>query len=159
MSAVEVALTIAAALGAGLTGGVYLAFSFLVLPAFRTLPAAPAVSAVSAMQRINVSAVRAPFMTVFFGGAAASVAVIVVQLTSNVPAGPTRILGAVLALAAVVITVVRNVPLNNALVSVDANSPGLTAAWQSFDRSWSRANYARAAVSVAAAVALIFSLT
>ncbi|TFD65858.1 DUF1772 domain-containing protein [Cryobacterium sp. Hh38] len=156
MSAVEVALTIAAALGAGLTGGVYLAFSFLVLPAFRTLPAAPAVSA---MQRINVSAVRAPFMTVFFGGAAASVAVIVVQLTSNVPAGPTRILGAVLALAAVVITVVRNVPLNNALVSVDANSPGLTAAWQSFDRSWSRANYARAAVSVAAAVALIFSLT
>ena len=156
MSAVEVALTIAAALGAGLTGGVYLAFSFLVLPAFRTLPAAPAVSA---MQRINVSAVRAPFMTVFFGGAAASVAVIVLQLTSEPSSGPTRIVGAVLALAAVVITVVRNVPLNNALVSVDANSPGLTAAWQSFDRSWSRANYARAAVSVAAAVALIFSLT
>ena len=156
MSAVEVALTIAAALGAGLTGGVYLAFSFLVLPAFRTLPAAPAVSA---MQRINVSAVRAPFMTVFFGGAAASVAVIVLQLTSEASSGPTRIVGAVLALAAVVITVVRNVPLNNALVSVDANSPGLTAAWQSFDRSWSRANYARAAVSVAAAVALIFSLT
>ena len=156
MSAVEVALTIAAALGAGLAAGVYLAFSFLVLPAFRTLPAA---AAVSAMQRINVSAVRAPFMTVFFGGAAASAAVIVLHLTSDAPAGPTRILGAVLALAAVVITVVRNVPLNNALVRIDANAPGLMATWQSFDRSWSRANYARATVSVAAVIALIFSLT
>ncbi|SDN15711.1 Uncharacterized membrane protein [Cryobacterium flavum] len=156
MSAVEIALTITAALGAGLTAGVYLAFSFLVLPAFLTLPDA---AAVAAMQRINVSAVRAPFMTVFFGGAAASVVVIVLQLTSEAPAGPTRILGAVLALAAVVITVVRNVPLNNALVRADASSSGLTVAWQSFDRSWSRANYARAAVSVGAAVALIFSLT
>ncbi|WP_240607404.1 anthrone oxygenase family protein [Cryobacterium aureum] len=156
MSTVEVALTIAAAVGAGLTGGVYLAFSFLVLPAFRTLPAA---AAVSAMQRINVSAVRVPFMTVFFGGAAASVAVIVLQLVSETPNGTTRIVGAVLALAAVVITVVRNVPLNNALVRVDPASTDASAAWQAFDRSWSPANSARAAVSVAATVVLMFSLT
>ncbi|WP_166784011.1 hypothetical protein [Cryobacterium suzukii] len=40
-----------------------------------------------------------------------------------------------------------------------SNSPGLKAAWQSFDRSWSLANYARAVVSVAAVIALFFSLT
>ena len=155
MSFLEIGLTIVAALGAGLTAGVYLAFSLLVLPAFRAIPAA---AAVAAMQRINVSALRAPFMAIFFGGAAASVAVIVLQLVSATTAGPTRIVGAVLALAAVVITMVRNVPLNNALVRVNPASTLVSAAWQSFDRSWSRANHARAVVSAGGTVALIFSV-
>ena len=156
MSALEAALTITAAVGAGLTAGVYLAFSFLVLPALRTLPPG---AAVTAMQRINVSAVRPPFMAVFFGGAAASVAVIVLQLVSATTAGPTRIVGGALALAAVVFTVVRNVPLNNALVRINPASTDASAAWTAFDQSWSRANAARAAMSVAGTVVLLFSLT
>ncbi|TFB76531.1 DUF1772 domain-containing protein [Cryobacterium glaciale] len=144
-----------AALGAALVGGVYLAFSLLIMPAFRAVPAA---AAVAAMQRINVRALRPPFMVVFFGGAAASAAVIVLQLTSAVPAGPARIVGAVLALAAVAITVVRNVPLNNALVRVGPDSPNVSTAWHSFARSWTLANHARAVISAAGAILLMLSI-
>lgn len=155
MTNLEVAVTVVAALGAGLSAGVYLAFSLLVMPGLRALPPA---AAVAAMQGINVSALRAPFMVVFFGGAAASAALIVLQLVSTAPAGPTRLVGAVLALAAFAITVVRNVPLNNTLVRVRADAPDVATAWQSFARSWTVANHARAIVSAAGVVLLMVSL-
>ena len=53
------------------------AFSSFVMPALRRLPPA---QGVAAMQSINVTAVRPPFMLVFGGTAVLSVALIVVAL-------------------------------------------------------------------------------
>lgn len=153
----EVAATAAAALGAGVTGGVYFAFSTMVLP---TLGSLPAPMAVTAMQRINVRAVRLPFMLVFLGGAAAAVVVVVAELASGavVEDGPTRLGGALLALAAVGITIVGNVPLNDKLATVMPDAPSVADTWRSFCRGWSAANHARAVAAIAGAALLAASL-
>ncbi|WP_167138500.1 anthrone oxygenase family protein [Diaminobutyricimonas sp. TR449] len=153
MSAIETAVTAAAAVGAGAAGGVYLAFSAMVSPALRARPSA---DAVASMQRINEHAVRAPFMTVFFGGAAAASAVLVTELvTGQAAENPARTIGSALALASFVTTVVANVPRNNALARAGAG--GADAAWHAFDHPWSRANNLRAGFALAGAVLLALS--
>jgi uncharacterized membrane protein len=93
---------------------------------------------------------------VFFGGAAAASAVLVTELASGeVTANPARAIGSALALASFVTTVVSNVPRNNALAR--AGSGGADAAWQSFDRPWSRANTLRAMFALAGAALLAAS--
>lgn len=151
------ALAVAAAITAGLAGGVYLTFTIMVLPALRSLPAS---EAIRTMRAINVSAVRLPFMSIFFGGAIAAAAVIISELASGSAAqfGPLRIAGAALALSAFIITIVRNVPLNNSLAQ-DATSTGdPQMQWRSFERSWGVANAMRAAASLAASALLVASL-
>ena len=68
---------IVAAVGAGCNGGVLFAFSAFVMPALQRLPTA---QGVAAMQSINVTAVRPPFMLVFGGTALVCLALIVVAL-------------------------------------------------------------------------------
>lgn len=149
------ALTIITAIGASLAGGIYLAFSTIVMPALRILPAG---EASTTMRRINEMAVRAPFMSVFFGGAAAAAAVVVTQLVSDEPPTPgaIRTIGAGLVLASFVVTLVFNVPRNNVLASNTAAST--TIAWETFDRGWSRANHLRGALAIVGAVVLTTSL-
>uniref|UniRef100_UPI0028125A72 hypothetical protein n=1 Tax=Arthrobacter sp. TaxID=1667 RepID=UPI0028125A72 len=101
MSLVETVATTAAAVCAGATGGVYVAFSTMVMPALNTRAAS---EAVAVMQRINVRAVRPPFMTLFFGGALASVVAGVASLTSETPS-MMRLTGAALSLASFGLTV------------------------------------------------------
>ena len=61
-------LPVAAGVGSAAAGGVYLAFSVMVMPTLRRKPAA---DAITTMTLINEKAVRAPFMILFFGTAAA----------------------------------------------------------------------------------------
>lgn len=152
------AVTITSAVGAGITGGVYFAFWAIVVPTLRTLPAA---DAIAAMQRINVNAVRLPFMTVFFAGAAASVVVVVSEAATGDTAleAPNRMVGAALAIASFGITVARNVPLNNALARVTPDSLESAALWTAFERRWSTANLLRGSTSLAATILLVESLS
>ncbi|WP_411732046.1 DUF1772 domain-containing protein [Paeniglutamicibacter sp.] len=151
------AVTATSAVCAGVAGGVYFAFSAIVMPALRALPAG---QGVPAMQRINTSAVRLPFMAVFLGGAAASVALVIAELTSDAaaPGAANRFAGAGLALAAFGITIVRNVPLNNELARIAPGGADVAARWTVFDRGWSPANHVRAAASIAATVVFLDSL-
>jgi uncharacterized membrane protein len=157
MSSIATAAALAAGLAAGIAGGVYFTFSAIVMPGLRGVPAA---QAMSAMQSVNRSAVRLPFMTVFFGGAAASVAVFIFESTTGALSenGAGRMLGAGLSLLAFGITVGRNVPLNEALARVPEGVADATGAWNSFDRGWTRANLARGAASIVGASLLIHSL-
>jgi uncharacterized membrane protein len=150
MTGVESATTVAAVAYSGVSGGVYFAFSALVLPALRSRPAD---EAAATMRAVNVAAVRAPFMTVFFGGAVSAVAVVALDLFDEPQ--PLRIAGAVLALAAFGVTVARNVPLNDALGRAVGADGG--AAWSRVEPRWRRANHA--VVSVLATLALTASLT
>lgn len=151
------AVTATSAVCAGVAGGVYFAFSAIVMPALRALPAD---HCIAAMRRINTSAVRLPFMAVFFGGAAASVALVVTELVSDAsaPGAANRMAGAGLALAAFGITIVRNVPLNNELARNVPDGVDAAARWTAFDRGWSSANHARAVASLAAVVVFLDSL-
>lgn len=144
--------TTTAAVCAGAAGGVYVAFSAMVIPA---LNARPAGEAVTAMQRINVLAVRPPFMVLFFGGAVASV-VVVATAGASEPHSLMRLAGAVLSLASFGVTVAVNVPLNNTLAR--ASGVGSTDAWRAFERPWARANAVRGVLALAGATALAGSL-
>lgn len=108
MSTLGTVVATAAAVCAGATGGVYFAFSSMVMPA---LHARPVTEAIHAMQRVNVMAVRLPFMIVFFGGALASAAAAVTAGTGGAPAeqAPLRLAGAVLSLASVAVTIAASV--------------------------------------------------
>ena len=156
MSHLGTTATLAAAVTTGLTGGVYLAFTAMVLPA---LNGAVASDAVATMQRVNVAAVRAPFMIVFFGSVLTAVVAAVATLATGDPAG-TRVLrlaGAGLAVGAFVTTVAVNVPLNDGLAAVSTGSDSAET-WAAYAQSWGAANLVRGALSAAAVVALIASV-
>ncbi|WP_158252517.1 DUF1772 domain-containing protein [Cryobacterium sp. Y57] len=151
------AVTAAAAVGAGITGGVYFTFTTIVFPALR-LRSAP--EAVAVMQRVNEKAVRAPFMIVFFGGALAACAAAVTALLQDAGAGmvPVRVIGAGLTVASFITTILFNVPRNNALARIRPSNGDSADAWRSFDAGWSRANTTRATLAILGSAFLASSL-
>jgi uncharacterized membrane protein len=140
----------ATAVGSGLVGGVFFAFSGFVMPALVRLTAP---QGAAAMQSINVTAVRAPLMTALFGTAAVAVAAPLVARW----AGCGRSTLTLLLLAAgcyllgpIVVTVVGNVPLNNRLAATAASS--YTAeTWHQWVTAWSGFNLTRTLAGLAAA--------
>jgi uncharacterized membrane protein len=154
MSSGVLALTVAAALGCATAGGALFAFSSFVMPALDRLPAA---HAVAAMQSINVLAVTPVFMTALFGSAMLCVALIAVALNGLDEAYAGYLLaGAVVYLIGVPgLTMAYNVPRNNALDRLDAESSEAAAYWPRFLREWTTANHLRAAAGAVAAGLLI----
>lgn len=149
-----VPLVIATAVGAGLNGGVFFAFSTFVMSALRRLPPT---QGLTAMQEINVTAVTAAFMTLLFGTAALSVAVIVGALADwSSPATALAVTGAAVYLAGVIgTTLTFNVPRNNALATVNAQASDAAERWRRYQASWTAGNHVRTASCVAAATLLI----
>ncbi|SEN05937.1 MULTISPECIES: DUF1772 domain-containing protein [Cryobacterium] len=150
-------VTVAAAVGAGVTGGVYFTFATIVSPALR-LRSAP--EAVAVMQRVNEKALRPPFMIVFFGGALAACAAAVIAMFPGDSAGivPVRLIGAGLTVASFVTTILSNVPRNNALARIRPSEWDAADAWRSFDAGWSRANTTRAVLAITGSAFLASSL-
>lgn len=146
-----------AAGGTAVVGGVYLAFSAMVMPALRSRPAA---DAIATMQHVNVAAVRAPFMAVFFGSAAAAVAVVVVEVLRARSADDASlgtalgVAGALLSLAGFVVTVAYNVPRNDLVAALDPTSVTDQARWLDLAREWTSANSLRGGLSLLGAVLL-----
>jgi uncharacterized membrane protein len=157
MSASTTALAIVAAVGAGCTGGALYAFSSFVMPALVRLPAA---QGVAAMQAINVTAVRPPFMLPFAGTAALSVAAAVVGvLALDEDHGPWLLAGSALYVLGVFgLTMGYHVPRNDALAGLDADAPGTAGAWWTYAREWTVANHVRAAAGLLAAAAFAVAI-
>ena len=149
-------ITVAGAVGAGLIGGVFFTFSGFVLAALKRLPAA---QGISAMQSINKTAVTPPLMLALFGTAVLSVVVGIWAIRSWAEPSAKWALAAALAyLAAVVITAVANVPLNNSLAELNPHAAGAPAQWASFLTHWTVWNNLRGAAAVAAGLALVIAL-
>ena len=157
MSTATVILVLATAAGAACTGGVFYAFSSFVMPALGRMP--PAQGA-AAMQSINVTAVRAPFMLVFMGTAALSVAVIVVALGGlGEDHAPWMLAGALLYLVGDIgLTMAFHVPRNDALAALDPDAPATAEAWSRYLSEWTAGNHVRAAAGMLAAAALAIAV-
>ena len=150
------ALTGAAALGCATAGGVFFAFSSFVMPGLARLTPA---SGVAAMQAINVTAVRPPFMAVLFGSAVASIVGTAVALGTDAPSRTPFVVGTLVYLVGVIgTTVVVHVPLNNRLTTVSATSTDLSSQWSHYLGRWSRWNHLRAVAGVAAAASIALGL-
>lgn len=147
----------AIAVGSGLIGGIFFAFSTFIM---RALSRQPARAGMAAMQAINVTVLNPLFLGVFLGTAGLSAFVIVGSvLRRDHPAGGWIIAGALLYLAGTFgVTVVGNMPLNNALAKVTPDDPDQPARWAAYIRTWTRWNHLRTIAALAAMVALVQAL-
>jgi uncharacterized membrane protein len=149
-------LTIATAVGAGLNGGVFFAFSTFVM---QGLGRAPAIDGLRAMQGINETAPRPPLLLLMVGTALAG-AVLAVGALGSLDDDPAalRLAGGLLTLVPVVTTVAWHVPRNDALAALDADAPGSAAAWERYRTTWTAANHVRTLGYVAAAIVLTIAV-
>jgi uncharacterized membrane protein len=151
------ALTLLAALGSGLVGGVFFGFSGFVMRALARLRPA---HGMAAMQSINVAAVTPPLMIALFGTALACVPLVVASLFKwREPVAMLRLAGGGLYLVGtVLVTMVRNVPMNNALAALDPDSADGAAQWARYVPEWTAWNTVRTVAALAASAALIIAL-
>jgi uncharacterized membrane protein len=150
--------TLFAALGCGLMAGLFFAFSVSVMKALGRLPIA---EGIAAMQSINVAIINPVFLAAFFGTAAACVLVMIASLLRwHDPGAVYSLIGGALYLVGTfLVTLVFNVPKNNALASVAPADPGRGRVWASYLASWTAWNHVRTAAALAAAASFTIALS
>ena len=150
-------ITLVAALGCGLMAGLFFAFSVSVMKALARLPSA---EGIAAMQSINVAIINPVFLAAFFGTAVACVLVMIASFLRWHDFGAVYLLsGAALYLVGTfLVTLVFNVPKNNALASVAPANPESASLWTDYLSKWTAWNHIRAAAALAAATSLTIAL-
>jgi uncharacterized membrane protein len=149
-------VTLLSALGCGLVAGVFLAFSTFVMKALGALPPP---QSIAAMQSINVAVINPWFFLPFFGTAAACVVMIIASLLRwHDPRAAYWLAGSLLYLAGtILVTMLFNVPRNNALAVVAPASAEGARLWSTYLSSWTAWNHVRAAAALVAAAAFIIA--
>ena len=152
---ISFALTFLAALGSGLIAGVFFIFSVAIMRSLERVP-----GGMAAMQSINVVIINPMFLGVFMGTALVCV---VLAIGSAVrwqqPGAAWMLAGALLYLiGALGITIIFNVPMNNALVAADpASAPGQEI-WKNYLTNWTLWNHIRTIATLAASASFIAAL-
>lgn len=152
------ATLVAATLTTGLFAGLFYTFAVSVMLGLRQVDDR---TFVDAMQQINVATENGWFFASFLGAPLLAALATALHLSpGNRHALPWIVTGFALAVAAVIITVAVNVPLNDALVA--AGEPGqiadLAAVRSNFEAAWVRWNVARVVTSTAAFGCLIWAV-
>jgi uncharacterized membrane protein len=136
------------ALGCGLSGGLYFAFSAFIM---RALDTAGATHGVAAMNAINARILRSLFMPLFLGTTLGSAALAIIGVLSASPAGTLLLAGGALyVLGMFGVTMLWNVPLNETLAAAEGK-PDAAAVWPIYYRRWTRWNHLRTLASAGAA--------
>jgi uncharacterized membrane protein len=142
-------LAVATPIGAGLMAGLFFFCSVVLMPALARIPG-PA--GISAMQAVNVVIVRALFLVVFLGTAAAALVLAVLAPE------PLHMVAAAAYLVGVIgVTAAFNIPLNNALDRVAADSAEAERLWRHYLSRWTAWNHVRTVTSTAATVTLVLA--
>ena len=148
MASVFPILTFLAILATALNAGLFFIFSVCIMAAFARLT--PAEGA-AAMNAINVVILNPWFLSAFLGGALLSLVLVVFGFLQGGAGGMFAAAGGVVFLVAVIgVTMVFNVPLNNALAAAPAGSAEQAALWQRYLDVWTMWNHARTLGSLAA---------
>jgi uncharacterized membrane protein len=150
-------LTLVTALGCGLIAGLFFAFSIAVMQALARLPAA---GGIAAMQSINSAILNPLFLAVFLGTAAGCALVMLTSLARWHAPGSVYLLvgGALYLVGSLLVTIVCNVPKNNALASVAPADPASAVLWTDYLASWTTWNHVRTVTSLASLSLLILGL-
>ena len=150
-------ISVFAAVGCGLMGGLLFAFSNFVMKALLQQPPA---SAVRTMQAINVAIVNPLFLAIFLGTAlATAILAVTALLRLSTPGMPLLLAGSALfLLGAFGVTMIFNVPLNNALATQDPETAAVAQFWATYVSRWMVWNHVRTVASLAAAACLILAI-
>ena len=151
------ALKLIAAIGCGLIGGVFFAFSTFVMRALARLPAH---EGIAAMQAINIVVINPLFLSVFIGTAAAGVILIISSLLKWHDSGSVYLIvgGALYVIGTFLVTMMFNVPRNNALAALAPTSPEAARYWLEYVSSWTAWNHVRTVAALAAAASIMMSI-
>ena len=143
-------LKLFAALGCGLIAGVFFAFSTFVMKALAQQPPA---HGIAAMQAINITVINPWFMTVFLGTTVICFILAIAALLKGRSPGANYFLVASLLylIGSFGVTIVFNVPLNNALAIAQPESSEGANLWASYLTNWTFWNHVRTIASLAAA--------
>jgi uncharacterized membrane protein len=149
-------LTLLAALGSGLIAGFFLAFSATVMWALERQPPA---AGIAAMQAINVVVLNPIFLGIFFGTAILSLVLDIVALVLWSESGSGYLLvGSLLYFVGTfLVTLLFNVPLNNRLAAVEAESAEGKAVWTHYLQVWTAWNHVRTVAPLAAMACFILA--
>jgi uncharacterized membrane protein len=150
-------LIVISALGSGLIAGAFFAFSSFVMGALGKLPAS---QGIAAMQSINVAVLNRLFFAAFFGTAAACLLLgTSVLFLWHEPGAIYRLVGSALYLVGtILVTIVFNVPRNEALAAVETDNADGATRWAQFVPSWTAWNHVRTAAALAATASLTIAL-
>jgi uncharacterized membrane protein len=112
------------------------------------------------MQSINITVINPWFMAAFLGTAAACIFLAISSLLKwHQPGAAYLLLGSLLYLVGTVgVTIVFNVPLNDALATVKPDSPDGVNLWASYLTNWTNWNHVRTAAALAAAASFTIAL-
>ena len=151
------AAVLATALGCGLVGGVFFAFSTFVMDGLAEL--APA-QGIAAMQSINRTAISPLFMLALFVTAAGCLGLIVwAGVSWGQPRAPWMLAGGALYLAGtIVVTMAANVPRNDRLAKLDPHGVDAAERWATYVSEWTTWNHVRTAAGLGAAALLMIAL-
>ncbi len=151
------ALKLFSALGCGLIAGVFFAFSSFVMNALAQLQPT---QGIAAMQLINITVINPLFMAAFLGTAAACIFLAVSSvLRWHQPGAAYLLIGSLLYLIGTVgVTIVCNVPLNEALARVEPDSNEGASLWISYLANWTAWNHVRTIAALAATAMLTIAL-
>ena len=145
------------ALGCGLMAGFFFAFSVLVMKALGAIQPA---HGISAMQSINVAVINSWFLTPFLGMAVLSVLLsIAAVLRWHEPGAAYVVAGGVFYfLGTFLVTMLFNVPRNNALAAVAATSTEGAALWADYLIAWTKWNHIRTIAALVGAASFTIAL-
>ena len=150
-------ITLLSALGSGLVAGVFFIFSNTVMSALAQLRSP---QGVAAMQSINSTILNPLFFVVFIGTAVLSV-LLALSLFWNwgQPGSLYLLIGCLIYLVgAFLVTIVFNVPMNEALANVEPGSVEAANLWARYLNDWTAWNHVRTFASFLGAVSFIFAL-
>jgi uncharacterized membrane protein len=145
------------AIGCGLMAGLYFAFSTFIMGALGRIDQA---SGIAAMNAINVDIVRSLFMPLFLGTTLVSaILALLAVFRLGEPGAAAMLAGGVLYVAGMfVVTMIFNVPLNNALAGADPASTEAASLWVRYLKEWTFWNHVRTVASTAACALFIAAI-
>ena len=152
MSFIVFAALVLAAIGSGIIGGIYFAFSAFIMQAFAEIPRE---HGMSAMQSINRVIVRSLFLPAFFGSAILSLFLVAAWWFGwgDLRSGHALAGALLYFVTSFVSTAVFNVPLNNELERTDPASAEAEGVWSRYLSRWTKWNHLRTVTSLLAAIA------
>jgi uncharacterized membrane protein len=146
------------AIGCGLLAGVYFAFSAFIMTALRRIEP---LQATASMNSINATILGSLFMPFFYGTTLASLVLVFVGLTRRSEPGAMAMLagGIIYIIGMFLCTIVFNVPLNNALGAVNADSGEAARVWARYLNDWTFWNHLRTIASTAAGALYVAAIS
>lgn len=155
MAPTQVYLVLIAAVGTGLNAGLFFIFSACIMAALGRLPAQ---GGIAAMNAINDVIQNPLFFLVFLGTAVVAVAVLVVAFMHALPGSGLAIAASLVFLAGTIgVTIVVNVPMNNALAAVAPTDPQAATLWSGYLSNWTTWNHVRSVASFASLVLFVLA--